>query len=59
MHKTGWANIDLPPHLRKAREERERLSQEKTDEDAAEKDLKFTTAEEYINSVSEPDRGRD
>ena len=21
MHKTGWANIDLPPHLKKAREE--------------------------------------
>ena len=20
MHKTGWANIDLPPHLKKARE---------------------------------------
>ena len=21
MHKTGWKNIDLPPHLKKAREE--------------------------------------
>ena len=49
MHKTGWTNIDLPPHLKKAREEQERLNQEKRDEDAAEKDLKFTTAEEYMN----------
>ena len=59
MHKTGWKNIALPPHLKKARGEQERLNQEKKDEDAAEKDLKFTTAEEYMNSVSEPDRGRD
>ena len=48
MHKTGWANIELLPHLKKAREEQERLNQEKKDEDAAEKDLKFTTAEEYM-----------
>ena len=48
MHKTGWANIELPPHLKKAREERERSNQGKKDEDAAEKDLKFTTAEEYM-----------
>ena len=27
MHKTGWANIELPPHLKKAREEQERLNQ--------------------------------
>ena len=53
MHKTGWANIELPPHLKKAREEQERLSQEKTDEDAAEKDLKFTTAEEYMNQQTD------
>ena len=38
MHKTGWANIELPPHLKKAREEQERLNQEKRDEDAAEKE---------------------
>ena len=31
MHKTGWANIELPAHLKKAREERERLNQEKKD----------------------------
>ena len=48
MHQTGWANIELPPHLKKVREEQERLNQEKKDEDAAEKDLKFTTAEEYM-----------
>ena len=36
MHKTGWSNIELPPHLKKAREEKERLNQEKKDEDAAE-----------------------
>ena len=49
MHKSGWANIELPPHLKKAREEQERLNQEKKDDDdAAEKDLKFTTAEEYM-----------
>ena len=49
MHKTGWANIELPPHLKKAREEQERLNQEKKDKDTAEKGLKFTTAEEYMN----------
>ena len=53
MHKTGWANIELPPQLKKAREEQERLNQEKKDEDAAEKDLKFTTAEEYMKLDSE------
>ena len=55
MHQTGWANIELPPRWKKAREERERLSQEKTDEDAAEKDLKFTTAEEYMRQESVDD----
>ena len=55
MHKTGWSNTELPPHLKKAREEQERLNQEKKDENAAEKDLKFTTAEEYMNSESELD----
>ena len=29
MHKTGWANIELPPHLKKAREEQEKLKEEK------------------------------
>ena len=48
MHKTGWSNIELPPHLKKAREQQERLNQVKKDTDAAEKDLKFTTAEEYM-----------
>tara|TARA_B100000575_G_scaffold266329_1_gene243582 strand:+ start:648 stop:809 length:162 start_codon:yes stop_codon:yes gene_type:complete len=47
MHKTGWKNIDLPPHIKKAREEQERLNQKKRDKDASEKDLKFTTAGEY------------
>ena len=46
MHKTGWANIELPPHLQKAREEQERFNQE--NKGAAEKDLKFMTAEEYM-----------
>ena len=55
MHKTGWANIDLPPHLKKAREEQEKEISKKKEEDAAEKDLKFTTAEEYMNSGSELD----
>ena len=32
MHKTGWANIELPPHLKKAREEQERLNQDKKQE---------------------------
>ena len=53
MHEAGWANIELPPHQKKAREEQERLNQEKKDEDAAEKDLKFTTAEEYMNQQAE------
>ena len=48
MHKTGWTNIELPPHLKKAREQQERLNKEIKDRDAAEKDLKFTTAEEYM-----------
>ena len=55
MHQTGWANIELPPHLKTAREEQERLTQEKKGEDAAEKDLKFTTAEEYMNQESVDD----
>ena len=55
MHRTGWANIELPPHLKKAREEQERVNQEKKDKDAAEKDLKFTTAEEYMNQQAEED----
>ena len=55
MNKTGWANIELPPHLKKAREEQERVNQEKKDKDAAEKDLKFTTAEEYMNQQAEED----
>lgn len=55
MHKTGWANIELPPHLKKAREEQERFNQEKKDIDADEKDLKFTTAEEYMNQQAEED----
>ena len=55
MHKTGWANIELPTHLKKAREEQERLNQEKKDKDTAEKDLKFTTAEEYMNQQAKDD----
>ena len=55
MHKTGWANTELPPHLKKAREEQEKEISKKKEEDAAEKDLKFTTAEEYMNSGSELD----
>ena len=55
MHKTGWANIELPPHLKKAREEQARLNQEKKGKDAAEKDLKFTTAEEYMRQESDDD----
>ena len=56
MHQTGWANIELPPHLKKAREEQERSNQEKRDEDAAKKDLKLTTAEEYMKLESEDDK---
>ena len=55
MHKTGLANMELPPHLKKAREEQEKEISKKKEEDAAEKDLKFTTAEEYMNSESELD----
>ena len=29
MHKTGWANIELPPHLKKALEEQDRLTKRK------------------------------
>ena len=55
MHKTGWANIEVAPHLKPAREEQERLNQEKKDKHAAEKDLKFTTAEEYMNQQAKDD----
>jgi len=55
MRKTGWANIELPPHLKKAREEQEKVISKKKEEEDAEKDLKFTTAEEYMNSESELD----
>ena len=53
MHKTGWKNIDLPPHLKKAIEQQQRFNQEKKDRDAAERDLKFTTAEEYMKQDTE------
>ena len=53
MHKTGWANIELPPHLKKSREEQEKEISKKKEEDASEKDLKFTTAEEYMRQESE------
>ena len=48
MHKTGWANIELSPHSKKARVEQERLNLEKTEKYTTEKDLKFMTAEEYM-----------
>ena len=48
MHKTGWASIELSPHLKKAPEAQERGKQEKKDEYTVEKDLKFMTAEEYM-----------
>ena len=35
MNKTGWKNIELPTHLKKAREEQERLNQEKKHKDIA------------------------
>ena len=46
MHKTGWANIELPPHLKKVREEQEREILKKKEKESSDKDLKFTTAEE-------------
>jgi len=55
VDKTRRKNIDLPPHLKKAREEQEKVISKKKEEDASEKDLKFTTAEEYMNSGSELD----
>ena len=48
MHKTSWKHIELPPYLKEAREEQERLNREVKDKDAGEKDLKLTTAEEYM-----------
>ena len=53
MHKTGWTNIELPPHLKKAREEQEREILKKKEEESTDKDLKFTTAEEYMRQESE------
>ena len=53
MQKSEWKDINLRPHLRKAREEQERFNQEKRDKHAAKKDLKFTTAEECMNQDSD------
>ena len=53
MHKTGWANIELPPHLKKAREQQEREILKKKEAEATDKDLKFTTAEEYMKLDSD------
>ena len=50
MQKTGWADIVLPPHLKKARVEQERLNQENKDKYTTEKDLKFMAAEEYMKA---------
>ena len=46
MHGTGWANIELRP-FEESKSEQERLNQEKKVK-MLEKDLKFTTAEEYM-----------
>ena len=48
MHKTGWKNIELPPHLKNAREQQEREIFKKKEAESTDKDLKFTTAEEYM-----------
>ena len=48
MHKTGWKNIELPPHLKNAREQQEREILKKKEEESSDKDLKFTTAGEYM-----------
>ena len=53
MHKTGWTNIELPPHLKNAREQQEREILKKKEEESSDKDLKFTTAEEYMRQESE------
>ena len=53
VDKTRRKNIDLPPHLKKAREEQEKEVSKKKEEDASEKDLKFTTAEEYMNQQTD------
>ena len=45
MHKTGWTNIELPPHLKNAREQQEREILKKKEAEFTDKDLKFTTAE--------------
>ena len=49
MHKTGWTNIELPPHLKNARGQQEREILKKKKEEFSDKDLKFTTAEEDMN----------
>ena len=49
MHKTGWTNIELPPHLKNARGQQEREILKKKKEESSDKDLKFTTAEEDMN----------
>ena len=53
MHRTGSKNIDSPPHLKKARKEQEREIAKKKEEESTDKDLKFTTAEEYMNQGSD------
>ena len=48
MHKTGWKNIKLPPHLKNVREQQEQQIAKKKEKEPSDKDLKFTTAEEYM-----------
>ena len=53
MNKTGWMNIELPPHLKNAREQQGREILKKKEEVSTDKDLKFTTAEEYMKIDSD------
>ena len=55
MHKTGWTNIELPPHLKNARKQQEREILKKKEEESTDKDLKFTTAREYMRQESKDD----
>ncbi len=55
MYKAGWTNIELPPHLKNAREQQERKILKKKEEESTGKDLKFTTAREYMRQESEDD----
>ena len=49
-HKTGWANIEHPSHLKIARGVQEQFNQQRRKKDGTKNDLIFLTAEDYMET---------